>query len=75
MAYWSRVPPVPLGLRTNPNGINVQEYRGGTPLLSGFWVENVNLPKGSMEGLRARWILVEQVPQVGSWLMSCGDGE
>lgn len=32
-------------------------------------------PEGGVEGLRTRWVLVEQIPQVGSGLMGRSDGE
>lgn len=35
----------------------------------------MNLPEGSIEGLRTRWVLVEQIPQVGGGLMGRSDGE
>src|SRR5882672_2076204 len=57
------------------NGIDVEQQCSGAALVSSFGIEEMHLAKRQLERMHPLWILVEEVAQIRSRLVSCGYGQ
>ena len=55
--------------------VNVQQDADLAPLLLGDRIEDMHGPEALFEGLQARWVLVQQVAEVGCGAVCCFDLE